>query len=197
MTSTLGSRASSRGSSTRTGAKEVTSRRCAAAARSPLIAAILVAQLTLTVIFICDGWIVQTYLKVPFFANVLAKVKPFLLEVAEPAAPEVGVTLCGTPPCVHLKTTLSPLWTLTVVGENALFLTATVFDVAAWAGTTAIAATRVVAAASLRIIGRSLGGVTTHPDARCAERIPPVCGRWPILPKPWARRSRPPRSRAR
>src|SRR5690349_25158548 len=65
-------------------------------------------QLTLTVTFMFE-WIVQWYLKVPFLEHVFENVKPFLLEVFEPE-PLAGVTLCGTPPCVHFQVTLSPLW---------------------------------------------------------------------------------------
>src|SRR5262249_13115562 len=110
-------------------------------------------QLTLTVTFMLE-WMVQTYLNVPFLENVFENVKPFLLEVAEPEPPLAGVTLCGTPPCVHFHVTLSPLWMLTEVGENALFLTATVLVEPACAGPTATAApieaTTTAAAAILR-----------------------------------------------
>jgi len=81
---------------------------------------------------------VQWYLNVPFFENVLEKVKPFLLDVAEPE-PLAGVTLCGTPPCVHFQVTLPPFLMLTDVGENELFFTETVLVDPAWAGTTATA----------------------------------------------------------
>jgi hypothetical protein len=80
----------------------------------------------LTVIFI-DEWMVQWYLNVPVFENLLEKVKPFLLEVAEPA-PLAGVTLWGTPPWVHFQVTLAPFLTETDVGENALFFTETVLE---------------------------------------------------------------------
>ena len=79
----------------------------------------------MTVIFMLL-WIVQTYLKLPAFENVLVNVKPFLEDVAEPAAPLAGVTLCGTPPCVHFQVTFPPFLIETDVGENALFFTDTV-----------------------------------------------------------------------
>src|SRR5262249_1927922 len=106
-------------------------------------------------------------------------VNPFLEEVAEPLPPLDGVTLCGTPPCVHFQGTLSPLWILTVVGENALFLTETVLVDAAWAGMTAIAAptrARAGTARSFRVMcaapSRFEGLIT--PDDGNAQSIPLV-----------------------
>src|SRR3954451_19516750 len=110
--------------------------------------------------FIEALWIVQKYWNVPAFAKDFVNVKPFLLDVAEPGLPLAGVTLCGTPPCVHFQVTLSPFLTETVVAENELFLTATVLVAPACAGTvtTATAATAATTApASLRCISTPSG----------------------------------------
>ena len=112
-------------------------------------------------------WIVQTYLNVPALLKVFVNVKPFLEDVADPAAPLAGVTLCGTPPCVHLKVTLSPFLMLTELGENELFFTATVFVEPACAGTAATAKAVTATATSLRIMERSFG-LPTNPDASSA-----------------------------
>src|SRR3954470_8432359 len=111
---------------------------------------------TLTVIFMFE-WIVQTYLNVPALLKVFVNVKPFLEDVADPAAPLAGVTLWGTPPCVHFQVTLSPFLILTELGENELFFTATVFVEPACAGTAATAKAVTATATSLRIMSAPLG----------------------------------------
>src|SRR3954453_14139996 len=128
-------------------------------------------------------------LNVPFFENVLEKVKPFLLDVAEPL-PLAGVTLWGTPPWVHFQVTLSPFLTLTVPGENELFFTETALVEPACAGTTATAAASEAATAateSLRCIRRTPSGWLNYRNGRArSPRYSPHGSRWSAHTAPGA-----------